>query len=636
MYSLSVPVMNQTVNKKNRHIYLEQFKKAKVQRVFLAVNPNRNRFEIDEKEIATLSENIAFFKKHEIETNIWAASSIGHGGAESSEKDFEKAYNFTLLTTLNGTKVAQTYCPLDENFVRAYVKWLQALAKIGAKTILIDDDFRLSQHGSAPCCCCEKHLAKMGEYCKENVILEVVRENAFKGAKNKYRDAWVKIQGDSLRDFARLIRKGVDEVDKEIRIGLCSAYSPWNLDGADALELSKILAGNNAPLLRLHGAPYWAVRDRRWSLVSVIEAARMLASFCQDGKTELLSEGDTYFRPRYQTPASYLELFDAALRADGTHHGILKYMFDYYSSPEYEKGYLNAHVYSEDALKQIETIFADTKKEGVRIYAYPHTLNNSDFGEQVDFEYLNQTPYVIGDILAECSIPTVYTGDGWCGLAFGENVKYIPETALSKGLIIDAKAAVILSKRGVDVGIKSFEGFERKRCNQERFLLDEELLRIDMPSCDMLNAQFSASIIPESIAVINGTEEILSYRYQNEFGQKFLVFTFDCENHNLVLKRTYVRQRQLFHAIEWFLEKELPVKIEKNPQLYVITGTKGESRQIALFNCFADPILEPVIQLDQEYKKVKTLNCAAELNGKELRLKQPIPAFGLVAIEVEK
>ena len=68
----------------------------------------------------------------------------------------------------------------------------------------------------------------------------------------------------------------------------------------------------------------------------------------------------------------------------------------------------------------------------------------------------------------------------------------------------------------------------------------------------------------------------------------------------------------------------------------MITATKGGSRQIALFNCFADPILEPVIQLDQEYKKVKTLNCTAELNGKELRLKQPIPAFGFVAIEVEK
>ena len=68
----------------------------------------------------------------------------------------------------------------------------------------------------------------------------------------------------------------------------------------------------------------------------------------------------------------------------------------------------------------------------------------------------------------------------------------------------------------------------------------------------------------------------------------------------------------------------------------MITATKGESRQIALFNCFADPILEPVIQLDQIYKKVKTVNCAVELIGKKLRLKQPISAFGFVAIEVEK
>ena len=180
MYSLSVPIMHQMVNEKNRHIYLEQFQKAKVQRVFLAVNPNRERFEVDKKELVTLSDNIKFFKKHGIETNIWATSSIGHGGAESREKDFERAYNFTLLTTLNGTKVAHTYCPLDENFVRAYVKWLQALAKMGAKTILLDDDFRLSQHGSAPCCCCEKHLAKMGEYCKENISITIFVFRTFK------------------------------------------------------------------------------------------------------------------------------------------------------------------------------------------------------------------------------------------------------------------------------------------------------------------------------------------------------------------------------------------------------------------------------------------------------------------------
>lgn len=636
MYNLSVPVMNQTVNEKNRSVYLAQLQKAKVDRVFLAINPDRRYFTVDEKEIATLSENIAFFQENGIEANIWAASSIGHGGAESSEKDFGKAYNsFTLLETLNATRIAHTYCPLDESFVHAYVKWLQALAKTGAKTILLDDDFRLSQHGGAPCCCCEKHLAKMSEYCKENVTLDALRENVFKGAKNKYRDAWIKAQGDSLRAFARKIREAIDETDKDVRIALCSAYSPWNLDGADTLELAKILAGNHAPLLRLHGAPYWAARDRRWNLVAVIETARMLASFCQDGETELLSEGDTYFRPRYQTPSAYLELFDAALRADGTHHGILKYMFDYYSSPEYERGYLNAHVYDENALRQTENFFAATEKDGVRVYSYPHTLKNADFGEGVDFECLEQTPYVAGDILAECSIPSVYEKDGWCGLAFGENAKYIPETALSKGLIIDGKAAVFLMKKGVDVGIKRLEGFERKRCNQEKFLSDEEILRIDMASCDMLNARFDESIVPESVATINGREEILSYRYQNEAGQKFLVFTFDCENHNLVLKRSYARQRQLLNAIEWFLGEELPVKIEKNPQLYVITATKGKTRRIGLFNCFSDPILEPIVKLNRTYEKVNTVNCTAEIKGKELRLKQPIPAFGFAVVELE-
>ncbi|MBO5070928.1 MAG: hypothetical protein J6C37_11295, partial [Roseburia sp.] len=48
---------------------------------------------------------------------------------------------------------------------------------------------------------------------------------------------------------------------------------------------------------------------------------------------------------------------------------------------------------------------------------------------------------------------TVYEGLGAAGVAFGENVKYIPGDALRNGLILDARAAAILTERGVDVGI---------------------------------------------------------------------------------------------------------------------------------------------------------------------------------------
>ena len=48
-------------------------------------------------------------------------------------------------------------------------------------------------------------------------------------------------------------------------------------------------------------------------------------------------------RLRHKTPASYLELFDMALRADGTVDGILKYVMTYYLHPDYEKGYVERH-----------------------------------------------------------------------------------------------------------------------------------------------------------------------------------------------------------------------------------------------------------------------------------------------------
>ena len=55
---------------------------------------------------------------------------------------------------------------------------------------------------------------------------------------------------------------------------------------------------------------------------------------------ELVTEGDTYPRPRLWVSSSILEGYDMILRADGYTHTILKYMLDYNSSPSYETGYV--------------------------------------------------------------------------------------------------------------------------------------------------------------------------------------------------------------------------------------------------------------------------------------------------------
>ncbi len=82
------------------------------------------------------------------------------------------------------------------------------------------------------------------------------------------------------------------------------------------------------------GAPYWT---NAVTLGPNIDAIRVQQYWCDDS-IELLTEGDTYPRPRLWVPSSYLECYDMILRADGNSDGILKYMIDYTYNADYETG----------------------------------------------------------------------------------------------------------------------------------------------------------------------------------------------------------------------------------------------------------------------------------------------------------
>ena len=56
-------------------------------------------------------------------------------------------------------------------------------------------------------------------------------------------------------------------------------------------------------------------------------------------------------------------------------------------------------------------------------------------------------------MLSVNATPTVYDGKGLCGIAFGENARYLTDEALNSGLILDIDAAEILQSKGIDVGL---------------------------------------------------------------------------------------------------------------------------------------------------------------------------------------
>lgn len=234
---------------------------------------------------------------------------------------------------------------------------------------------------------------------------------------------------------------------------------------------------------------YWAV-GKAWNnrLQNVIELERMERSWCKNGNVEIFSEGDAWPRPRTNCPASYVEIFDTALRADGGLDGILKYGLDYFSNAGYETGYSERHLKNKPLYEKIHKHFGDKTPCGVRVYEKMQKFAETEIPTEIEKTCNIQDCFfsIASKMLSDSTIPTVYEGLGVAGIAFAENINMVSEEALKNGIIIDAKAAKILNKKGIDVGIISI-GNEVYTC-EEHFEDTGEVIRTTL--CFNRNAHY--------------------------------------------------------------------------------------------------------------------------------------------------
>lgn len=632
MYKISTPIINSICYGKAREKYLSSFKKGKIERVFLVVIVNDDR-KFDLSELPLLTENVRFFENNGIEVCVWIGNTIGHGGRLIKEDSFVDEYGYTNLVTMDGAKVDKAYCPLDKKFVAVMKQTIKDIAISGVKTIVLDDDYRMSQHRCSLCCSCELHLKEMSKLLGEEITIENLNSLVFLGGSNKYRDAYIEAQRFGLISFAKELRAAVDEISPEVRIALCSAWSLVNIDGVDGVELTKILAGNNPPLLRIHGAPYWAIEKA--SLGFCIESARMM-SYLHGGRgVEIISEGDTYPRPRYVVPASYLELFDAAMRADGSTDGILKYMFDYHNVPEYETGYVDRHIIGLKKQEELSKVMDGGIEEGVRIRVASHTFKDSFFYEDYSLSNLNQSPYANGAHLSTLSIPTTYSGKGILDFIIGENARGISIDEIKDGCILDATAALIFAEKGLDVGIDKVISYGKEIVTSEKF--DSGEIVACYLSLRVLRAEYSDKV--KVLSTAHGTP--LTILYENKEGKKFYIFCFSVEemhenikSENSTVKCSYARQKDLKNACEWISGKRLPVYLPNCPELYPIVKRKDKSMAVAIFNCYADEIINARISLDKVYKKVNCYGFNGKLDKDCLVVDGTISAYSYVFFEL--
>jgi hypothetical protein len=235
---------------------------------------------------------------------------------------------------------------------------------------MVDDDMRFNlrkQYFSLGCFCPE-HLKQYYDLVGEELPPEEIENRIFTGGPNHYRSQYFKMMGKTLLDFAADMRKTVDRVDKTIRLGACICSSIWDCSGAEPLRLAKTLAGKHTrPFLRIAGAPYHNV-----NILPIIERSRLQKAWLGDADVELMCEGDTYPRPRYNVPSRPLELFDFAMACDGTVGGMLQYAFDYTHSLSYEQGYAKRLGRNRPVREAAMALFAGKSAVGVEVFDAQH------------------------------------------------------------------------------------------------------------------------------------------------------------------------------------------------------------------------------------------------------------------------
>ncbi|MBQ8508826.1 MAG: hypothetical protein IJ493_02855 [Clostridia bacterium] len=630
---LSIPLINEKSTNETRPLYLSELKRAGADRVFIFIANPHDPTELDHV-IGILRENIDFYRANGIEAGVWITG-FGHGG-ELSEPLASRTKAFTRIVGLHSGKSAgDSLCPLDEGYMADYLNFVRRVCEQNPTLLMIDDDLRLSSHGAVDIgCACPLHLAELSRRLGRPVSREELATQVFTGKPNELRALWLDVMRDTMLTFGRRVREAVDSVNPSIRAGQCACLTTWDADGADAIELSRALAGGTRPFMRLIGAAYWNSAHSLGSvnLGSIVEIERTQLAWCREyaPDIEVFTEGDVYPRPRYVVPAAFVEGFDQALLADGTPDGILKYMLDYRRKPLYETGYIDRHLHNAPLRDAIAKAFTG-RAVGVYCFEPMHIDGQRDCTGLAPVHIQQEIARPSAKLCALCSIPAAYERDGKsAAIVFGGAANHADEYFTTVPLILDAVSAEILG--GEVSGMISREPLGG--------VSDEEFGGESIPASGVRG--LCAVKLAEGAQVLSwwiagGEHYPAVWRYVNGRGQRVLGYAFDAVQAvgRSQLFLSYERQRQLAESIEWLQGYPLPAHLSHNTDLYLLCRRDGGKLVVGLWNFGIDEVLPGRVKLDKAYRKLTPIGkVPLHLEGGAVQLDDVIPPYAFAGFEV--
>ncbi len=553
-----------------------------------------------------------------LKSGILAQCTIGHGYPLANPSAFGKVRNLT-----DGKEVG-VVCPYDEGF-REYIRHaFSVLASYNPDHIMLDDDFRLIiREGKG--CACDMHLDAFEKKTGVRKTREEIAAHVFGETKEdeKFRDAFVETQLDSLRECVKYMREGIDSVNPKIP-GSFSCVGPCC---EAATEIATTMAGENNPvILRVNNGNYHPLGTKQFSNI-FLRAAVQIAVLKGQGKVDnFLAETDTCPQNRYSTSAMSLHSHFVGTILEGVSgakHWITRIAnFEPMSGRKYRE-VLGSHIKFYETLS---TLVPTLKWRGARIpisakpdYQFTESASFSGFGAMV-LERLGIPMYFSDDNNA----PVSFLDGAMTTLFDDEQIK-----AMLKGtLVLDGGAAKRLCERGFanELGVEVFENPD--------FFVRGEMFADDMKKhvAKQTNAREikiisdDVRVLTKCVAALKGQDakEFLpaSTAYKNSLGGTAIVFAGDAktEFHYTTafgfLNET--RKEQLISLLKEY--GDLPVYTPDDDEIYLKAADMADgSLFCALFNVSLDPVDNIRLCLDKTPAGISYLDKDGEFKPVEFK-----------------
>ena len=223
-------------------------------------------------------------------------------------------------------------------------------------------------------------------------------------------------------------------------------------------------------------------------------------------------------------------------------------------------------------------------------------------------------------MLAGQGIPTCYDGDSDYCAVFGDDALYFENN--HKRVVVDLPAALILQKKGYDLGIKSISSAPVPFIEHFK---DEQVQLVYTSA----NAEYNAlELKPEAkIQSTFDTGAVASFEYNN-----FLVLNFDAlyigEGSSLL--RSYSRGRQLRE----FFENAYPSICDLS-EIYCLLAKKQDGLTVLFQNHSSDPGFDFDINLPKECKGFKLYRAEGVLKGKKIHITTEFSPSASILLEIK-